>query len=505
MNNYTATFRITLFVILFSTLSYSAVSQTYDHLHFWEVDGSPRYPEMRLDSIITYRKNFVDTSDVQWNLRNELDYRYEQCRVKSYKIQPSTESGVRDIEIKNNIWKYEAGSEYGFSSLSYEYDDLKRLIAKIDTTDTEFTALASRRTARKWNYRYNAFDKLEKQSFYDYDYETTLPAKVRDEIECYLYSNDQNLERIDYILGLPEMDNSGDAIGNKIASYDTIGYGIPFFENDELVLIDRYQLPGDTLIDQYKFDYDSSGRKIKDGSWSHQDEFVYTLDGQIKEQHSFVITETNKELVSSIYRFYNEKKLLYKEITVDHAWDFTHKQEYIFNIDFENDKDRDCVEDDVDCNPDDPNIPGDAEIPYNLLDDDCDPSTPDDDLDGDGYGIDEDCDDSNIEIHPDATDIPDNGIDENCDGIDEMILAVADLDQEVYKILPNPAFERVYIDTDQVNFSVSIYRNTGQRISNFENQKIIDVSELKPGIYFFKILDKRTNESTVHKQVIINN
>ncbi|MDA9774480.1 M66 family metalloprotease, partial [Saprospiraceae bacterium] len=64
---------------------------------------------------------------------------------------------------------------------------------------------------------------------------------------------------------------------------------------------------------------------------------------------------------------------------------------------------------------------GIVEIPYNGLDDDCDPSTLDDDLDQDGYALAEDCDDENPDINPMATDIPANGIDEDCDGEDSSI------------------------------------------------------------------------------------
>ena len=66
---------------------------------------------------------------------------------------------------------------------------------------------------------------------------------------------------------------------------------------------------------------------------------------------------------------------------------------------------------------------GASEIPNNGIDEDCngadlvDPSILDSDRDG--YMASVDCNDNNRYINPGATEIPNNGIDENCDGVDE--------------------------------------------------------------------------------------
>ena len=73
-----------------------------------------------------------------------------------------------------------------------------------------------------------------------------------------------------------------------------------------------------------------------------------------------------------------------------------------------------------DCNDNDASVhPGATEVTYNGKDDDCNAATPDDDLDGDGYGIANDCNDADATINPGATETCD-GVDNNCNGqIDE--------------------------------------------------------------------------------------
>ncbi|MBI4831288.1 MAG: putative metal-binding motif-containing protein [Candidatus Lindowbacteria bacterium] len=60
--------------------------------------------------------------------------------------------------------------------------------------------------------------------------------------------------------------------------------------------------------------------------------------------------------------------------------------------------------------------PGDPEVPYNGINEDCSALTPDDDLDGDGYRIAVDCDDTDASVRPGAAEVCDDGIDNDCDG-----------------------------------------------------------------------------------------
>lgn len=80
----------------------------------------------------------------------------------------------------------------------------------------------------------------------------------------------------------------------------------------------------------------------------------------------------------------------------------------------DDDLDQDGVLPPLDCEPLNPFVPAAREVPYDGLDNDCDPRTPDDDLDEDGWPVREDCDDSDPFRSPDQEEVPYDGLDNDC-------------------------------------------------------------------------------------------
>lgn len=126
------------------------------------------------------------------------------------------------------------------------------------------------------------------------------------------------------------------------------------------------------------------------------------------------------------------------------------------------------------------------------------------DLNNDGFYSIDDCNDEDASINPNAIEIADNGVDEDCDGVD-LTTSITELDGYILSIYPNPTQDLLNIEYNtNENIVIEIYSSNGRLVStNITDDKstTIDMRQLHTGVYLLKTKSIKTGNSVIQKVI----
>ncbi len=125
------------------------------------------------------------------------------------------------------------------------------------------------------------------------------------------------------------------------------------------------------------------------------------------------------------------------------------------------------------------------------------------DRDGDGFYTDVDCDDTESGINPSAVEIPNNGVDEDCDGQD-LITSVEYIHGIEVDLVPNPASEILHIRglSSGDIYQIDVYSSIGTKLLSTVGVDALNVSNLESGIYFLSIRSRDSRSQSITPFVI---
>ena len=122
------------------------------------------------------------------------------------------------------------------------------------------------------------------------------------------------------------------------------------------------------------------------------------------------------------------------------------------------------------------------------------------DMDEDGYLSNIDCDDNNPDVNPAAVEVPNNEIDEDCNG-EDLITATYVIENSIIKIYPNPTRDFIKIEIDQP-FRVELLQINGTTVLDEQLKTSINIGHLPAGIYLLKVQLERKPHWIFEKIII---
>jgi len=117
------------------------------------------------------------------------------------------------------------------------------------------------------------------------------------------------------------------------------------------------------------------------------------------------------------------------------------------------------------------------------------------DFDNDGFLSADDCDDTNPDINPNSIEIPNNGIDEDCNGEDLLVSTLSLNEQTSFKVFPNPTHSKVYINAMEgsiLNYTLRDYLSNKilqGSIQLGDEDFQINLEDYTNGIYILELSD----------------